>query len=67
MDSKNELWKEDQFLPKIEPINAEFIKKEKNEDEEYFVVSGIVESFKVDKSSVKKEVFDNENCSSSNV
>ena len=77
MDSKNELLdttplpKEDQLIPKVEPIDVDFIKKEKNDDEEEcFVVPGIVESLKNDEDSVKVEVIENEeieNCSSSNV
>ena len=71
MDSKNEMLdnylfsKEDQLIPKMEPINDDFIKKERIEEEKCFVVAGIVESLKVDKDSVKKEEIDN--CSSSNV
>ena len=71
MDSKNKLLdnysfsKEDQLIPKMEPINEDFIKKERIEEEKCFVVAGIVESLKVDKDSVKKEEIDN--CSSSNV
>ena len=73
MDSKNELvdfqnLKKDQFIQKEEPIEVDFIKKEKIEEEEYFSVP--VESFEVDKDSVKKEEFENDeikNSSSSNV
>ena len=71
MDSKNEMLdnylfsKEDQLIPKMEPINENFIKKEKIEEEKCFVVAGIVESLKVDKDSVKEEEIDK--CSSSNV
>ena len=72
MDSKNELVefetpKKDQLIPKIEPIEVDFIKKEKIEEEEYFSVP--VESFEVDKDSVKKEEFDIDeiDSSSSNV
>ena len=76
MDYRNELLenysfsKEDQLIPKIEPIDVNLIKKEKIEEEEFFVVPGIVESSKVDINSVKKEVFGKDkidNCSSSNV
>ena len=73
MASKNELveyqnFKKDLLTPKIEPIEVDFIKKEKIEEEEYFSVP--VESFEVDKDSVKKEEFENDeikNFSSSNV
>ena len=71
MDSKNEMLdnylfsKEDQLIPKMEPINEDFIKKERIEEEKCFVVAGIVESLKVDKDSVKEEEIDK--CSSSNV
>ena len=71
MDSKNEMLdnylfsKGDQLIPKMEPINENFIKKEKIEEEKCFVVAGIVESLKVDKDSVKEEEIDND--SSSNV
>ena len=75
MDSKNELLndysfpKEDQLIPKTEPIDEEFIKQEEIEDECY-VEPGVTVSLKVDKVSVKEELCDNEdfdNCSSSNV
>ena len=76
MDSKNNLLdncsspKEEQLIPKVEPIDVDYIKKEKNEDEGLFVVPGIIEAIKVDKDSIKEEVFENEeieNHSSSNV
>ena len=75
MASKNELaeyqnFKKDQLIPKIEPIEVDFIKKEEIEEEECFSIPGIVESFEVDKNSVKIELFDNDevkNCSTSNV
>ena len=65
MDSKNELvglknLKKDQFTPKIGPIEVDFIKNEKIDEEECFSFTGIVESFEVDKNSVKKELFDND-------
>ena len=74
MDSINELNnntfpKEDEIIPKIKPVDNDFIKKEEIE-EEYFVVSGIVDSLEINKASVKEEVFQNEqidNSSSSNV
>ena len=60
MDSMDELQpQEDQLTPKIEPIDVNFIKTEKLE-EDLFVASGIVESFEVDKGSVKEELFVNE-------
>ena len=72
MASKNELveyqnLKKDKLIPKIEPIEVDFIKKEIIEEEECFLVP--VESFEVDKDSVKREEFDIEeiNSSSSNV
>ena len=73
MDSEKELsdkdfyLKEDQLTLKTEPID--FI-KEKELEEEYFVVPGIVESLEINKGSVKEEVFQNEqivNSSSTNV
>ena len=47
------------------PIDENFIKKEKSEDEEMFIIPGIVESLKFNKNSVKEELF--ENCISSKV
>ena len=75
MDSINELNnnpfpKEDEIIPKIKPVDNDFIKKEEIE-EEYFAVPGIVDSLEINnKSSVKEEIFQNEqidNFSSSNV
>ena len=67
MDSKNDFFSvESQIIPKTEPIDVDFIKKEKiEEEEECFVVAGIVE-----KGLVKEELFineENETCSSLNV
>ena len=57
MNSKNE----DQLIPKVEPINVNFIKKEKNEiEEELFVFPGLVKSLEINKVSVKKELYENE-------
>ena len=61
--------KEDQLIPKIEPIDVDFIKQEEIADECY-VEPGVTVSFKVDKIPVKKELCKNveiDNCSSSNV
>ena len=75
MNSKNKLSdnysfpEEDQLIPKTEPIDIDLIKKEEEEDE-LFVVPGLVEPKKVDKVSVKKELCENEeieNYSSTNV
>ena len=75
MDSRNELLdnysfpKEDQLIPKIEPIDEDFIKEEEIE-EEYYIEPGVVVSLKVDKALVKDELYGNEefeNSSSSNV
>ena len=65
MDSKNELLDENAF-----PIDIDFIKKEEIEEEECFVVAGIVESIKAEKIPVKEELCENEkveSCSSTNV
>ena len=77
MDSKNKLLddysfpKEDKLDLKLEPIDVDLIKKEKNdEEEECFVVPGIVESLKVEKDLIKEEIFEKnkiDDCSSSNV
>ena len=61
--------KEDQSIPKTEPIDKDFIKEEEIE-EECYVEPGVVVSLKVDKVSVKDELFENngiENSSSSYV
>ena len=58
MDSK-----EDQLIPKVEPIDVDCIKKEKTGEEECFVIPGIVESL----NSVKEEKEEIENYSSTNV
>ena len=73
MDSRNDYLfpKENLFIPKVEPIDIDLIKKEKNdEEEECFVVPGIVESLKVEKDLIKEEIFEKnriDDCSSSNV
>ena len=70
MESKSVMLPKDQQIYKTQPINVDFIKKEKIEDEECFVVQGIVESMEVDQDSVKEEVFKGEEisrCSTSNV
>ena len=78
MDSKNELLdgnpfpKEDELIPKIEPIDPDLIKKEKIEEEEEgcFAIPGIIDSLNFDKDLVKKEVIENneiDSSSSSNV
>ena len=73
MDSKYELAdssqlpKEGQLIPKIEPIDVDFIEKEGVEGE-YSVAPGKVESLKVTKESIKKELLEvegSENSSSS--
>ena len=75
MDSRNELLdnfsfpKEDQLIPKIEPIDEDFIKEEEIV-EECYIEPGVVVSLKVDKALVKDELYGNEefeNSSSSNV
>ena len=73
MDSRNDYLfpKENLLISKVEPIDIDFIKKEKIEEgEECFVVQGIVEPLEIDKVSVKKELCENEeieNYSSANV
>ena len=65
MNSKNELFDDDHF-----PIDVDFIKKEKIEEEECYVYAGIVESINAEKISVKEELCENEeveNCSPTNV
>ena len=67
---KNFSSKEDQLILKTEPIDVDFIKKEEIEEEKCFVVSGIVETLKDEKKSIKEEISEDdevENCSSSNV
>ena len=61
MGSKNELLDDlqDELIPKIEPIDVDFIKTEEFE-EEFFVAPGIFETLEVDKGSVKEELFVNE-------
>ena len=69
MNSKNEsldnysIPNEDQLIPKMEPIDIDFIKKEEI-DEECYVEPGVTVSLKVNKVSVKNET---ESCSSSTV
>ena len=65
MNSQNKLQENDDLLmretpliPKIEPIDIDFIKKENTEEEQCFVVSGIVESMNVDEVEIKKEFDD---------
>ena len=75
MDSMNELLndssfpKEDQLIPKTEPIDVDSIKQAEIADECY-VEPRVSGSLKVDKVSVKEKLFENEeidNSSSSNV
>ena len=75
MNSKNEsfdnysIHNEDQLIPKMEPIDIDFIKKEEI-DEECYVEPGVTVSLKVNKVSVKNELCKNEeseSCSSSTV
>ena len=75
MDSNIELvdyssyTKEDKMIPKIEPIEEDFIKIEESE-ENNCLVSGKDESLKIDTDSIEEEIFENkdvESCSSSNV
>ena len=49
----------DELIPKTEPFDVDFIKTEEFE-EDSFVAPGILESFEVDKDSVKEEAFVNE-------
>ena len=65
MNSQNKLQENDDLLmretpliPKIEPIDIDFIKKENTEEEQCFVVSGIVDSMNVDEVEIKKEFDD---------
>ena len=76
MNSKDELLnnysfpKEDQFIPKIEPIDEDFIEEEEEIEEECYVESEETVSLKVNKTFVKEELCGNEeirNYSSSNV
>ena len=66
-------FEEDVLIPNFEPIDVNFIKEEIGEDEEneYFVVPGIVESVSDERNSIKdeKKSIKNENneSSSSNV
>ena len=75
MNSKNKsldnysIRNEDQLIPKMEPIDLDFIKKEEI-DEECYVEQGVSVSLKVNKISVKNELFKNKenvSCSSSTV
>ena len=67
MDSKGELLpKEDQIIPKIEPIDTDFIKEEEILEEKCSVDPGVT----VNKVSLKEQLCDNEELeeySSSNV
>ena len=53
----SQLLKNGQLIPKIEPIDVEFIKKEEIEDT-IFVEEGIVESLNVNKDSIKEEILE---------
>ena len=72
MDSKYELADSSQLprgqlIPKIEPIDVDFIEKEEVEGE-YSIAPGKVESLEVDVESIIKELLEvegSENCSSS--
>ena len=73
MDSKKELAdslqlpEEGQLIPKVEPIDVDFIKREDIEDN-IFGDQGYIESSKVNKHSIKEEILESngsENCSSS--
>ena len=70
MDSRNELAdssqlpKEDQLIPKVEPMDVDFIKKEEIEDH-IFVDQGIVESTKFYEDSIKEEILEVEGCENS--
>ena len=71
MDSINELNnnpfpKEDEIIPKIKPVDNDFIKKEEIE-EECHVEPGVMVSFRVNKVSVNEKIEETENCSSSKV
>ena len=68
MDSKNESVdfqnpEKDLLIPKVEPIEVDFIKEEKIEEEESCVDPGIIALHEVGKDSVKKEVLDNDESS----
>ena len=68
MDSKDDCYfKEDLLVPKIEPIDSDFIKEEEFEEEECSVEPGITVSLKVNKVSLKEENEETAGCSSSNV
>ena len=73
MDSKKELAdslqlpEEGQLIPKVEPIDVDFIKREDIEDN-IFGDQGYIESSKVNKHSIKEEILESngsENCFSS--
>ena len=53
----SQLLKNGQLIPKIEPIDVDFIKKEEIEDT-IFVDEGIVESLNVNKDSIKEEILE---------
>ena len=58
MDCNYPFPKEDQLIPKIEPIDIDFIKEEKIE-EECFIEPGVTVSLKDNKISVKEELCKN--------
>ena len=70
MGSKNELVDlpqlslEGQLIPKKEPLDVDFIKKEEIEDH-IFVDQGIVESTKFYEDSIKEEILEVEGCENS--
>ena len=71
MDSINELNnnpfpKEDKIIPKIKPVENDFIKKEEIE-EECHIEPGVMVSFRVNKISVYEKIEKTENWSSSKV
>ena len=53
----SQLLKNGQLIPKIEPIDVDFIKKEEIEDT-IFVDEGIVESSNVNQDSIKEEILE---------
>ena len=68
MDPKD--FKEDLLIPKIEPIDLDFIKEEEFEEKECSIDPGVNVSLKVNKVSLKEEFCENEEtsgCTSPNV
>ena len=59
----NQTESSDNLVIKEESIDPDLIKKEK-EEENYFVIPGIVGNSQADKTSIKQEIIDNEECSS---